>query len=85
MEHHRFKVFQEFFTGIRQGKEVIFFGGLDQNSFDITYSLYRLHIKHEFVIYDETMSLQILSVRTVCGYSEIRDYLDSFRYVLDIT
>lgn len=80
-----FKIHKELFSNLNQKKEVIFFGGLDQHSFDISYRLYRLRIKHNFVMYEDLMSLQIVDVRTLNGFEHIVHYLDSFRYVLDIS
>ena len=85
MGYDSFKVFKELFPDLKQEKEVIFFGGLDKYSFDVTYKLYRLKIQHEFVMCEDIMSLQVINVRNVKGFHEIMNYLDSFRYVWDIS
>jgi hypothetical protein len=80
-----FKKLDKLFPDLIQKKEVIFFGGLDSQSFDVSYRLYKLNIVHSFIIYEETMSLHIVDVRTLDGFEKIVNYLDSFLYVLDIS
>lgn len=79
------KKLDEFFPNLTQKREVIFFGGLDSDSFDVSYRLYRLKIAHSFVMYEDNMSLCIVDVRTIEGFERIIDYLDRFIYVLDIS
>ena len=85
MGYDSFKVFKELVPDLKHEKEVIFFGGLDNYSFDITYKLYTLRIQHEFVMCEDIILLQVVNVRNVKGFHEIVNYLDSFRYVLDIS
>lgn len=85
MAYDSFEIRKKLVPEIVQKKDVIFFGGLDRYSFEISYRLYRLKIKHDFVIYNESLSLQIVDVRTLNGFDHIVKYLDSFKYILDIS
>lgn len=84
MGHNSRKIFKDFFNGLDQKKEVIFFGNFDNHSFDITYRLLYLNIKHNFVLYEKDLCLTIVDVKTINGFLDIRKYLHSSLYHLDI-
>lgn len=68
----------------RQRKEVIFFGDLNDSGFSLSYKLYSCKISHRFVLYEYEPVLDIIEVKSIIGYENISEYLDSFAYVLDI-
>lgn len=65
-------------------REVIFFGSLDPCCFNISYKLYKCKIQHVFILYEHDPILEIVKIRTIHGHKNIEEYLDSFRYLLDI-
>ena len=77
-----FQVFRE--KKFRQRKEVIFFGDLTDSGFRLSYKLYNCKISHRFVLYEYEPVLDIVEVKSIIGYENISEYLDSFAYVLDI-
>lgn len=77
-----FQVFRN--KEFRQRKEVIFFGDLNDSGFSLSYKLYSCKIYHRFVLYEYEPVLDIIEVKSIIGYENISEYLDSFAYVLDI-
>jgi hypothetical protein len=78
------KVFETIFPNIVQKREVIFYGGLDKKGYNVSHKLYTLKINHQFVLDEELIYLQIVDLKTIKGFDPIVDYLDNYRYFLDI-
>ncbi len=84
MGQGRIKIFETIFPGIKQKREVIFYGGIDSKGYSVSQKLYTLKIHHEFVLDEKLIYLQIVDLKTIKGFDPIVNYLDSYRYLLDI-